>query len=77
MWRMRLSSTRSADVLDAHADHARQALACAYSTSDEYEAAVIAARRQAGAYGRDPRQTLAAFAVATMLVVAAALIMPL
>jgi len=54
MWRMRLSSTRSADVLDAHADHARQALACAYSTSDEYEAAVIAARRQAGAYGRDP-----------------------
>ena len=64
-------------MLDAHAEHARQALACAYSTSDEYEAAVIAARRQAGAYGRDPRQTLAAFALATMLVVAAALIMPL
>jgi hypothetical protein len=72
---MQLSPMQSAAALDAHADHARQALACAYSSSDEYEAAVIAARRQAGAYGR-PRQTLAAFAIATMLIAAAALIMP-
>jgi hypothetical protein len=76
MWRMQLSPTQSAAALDAHADHARQALACAYSSSDEYESAVIAARRQAGAYGRSPRQTLAAFAIGTMLLAATALILP-
>lgn len=65
---------QSAAALDAHADHARQALACAYSSSDEYEAALIAARRQAGAYGRPPRRTLTAFAIATMLIAAAFLI---
>jgi hypothetical protein len=76
MWRMQLSPRQSAAALDAHAEHARQALACDYSSSEEYEAAVIAARRQAGAYGRQPRHTLAAFAIATMLVVAAAFIVP-
>jgi hypothetical protein len=32
------------------------ALACAYSSSDEYEAEVIAVRRAAGAYGSLHRQ---------------------
>jgi len=76
MWRLQLSRTPSAAALDAHAEHARQALACAFSSSDEYEAAVIAARRQAGAYRRDSRQTLAAVAIATMLVAAAVFIVP-
>ena len=74
MGRMQFSPMQSAAALDAHAEHARQALACTYSSSEEYEAALIAARRQAGAYGRHPRQTLAAFAVAILLVAAAALI---
>ena len=76
MWRVQLSRTLSAAALDAHAEHARQALACAYSSSDEYEAALIATRRQAGAYGRDPRQALGAFAIAAMLVAAVAFMVP-
>lgn len=40
------------------------ALACAYSSSDEYEAAVIRARRDAGAYGGRPRQRQLAMVVA-------------
>jgi len=76
MWRTQTSPTQSVASLDTHAEHARQALACAYSSSDECEAAVIAARRQAGAYGRNPRQALTAVAIAAVLVAAAAFIMP-
>ena len=48
------------------------ALACAYSSSDEYEAEVIQARRKAGAYGSPHRrQAFAAFAVTAAAVVAA------
>jgi hypothetical protein len=38
-------------ALEANAACAGLALACAYSSSDEYEAEVIAVRRRAGAYG--------------------------
>ena len=42
-------------------------LACAYSSSDEYEAEVIRVRRQAGAYGSRHRgQAIAACAVAAV-----------
>ena len=41
----------SPDVLEAFAQSAGQALACAFSSSDEYEAAVIAERRAEGRYG--------------------------
>jgi hypothetical protein len=45
-------------------------LACAYSSSDEYEAEVIRVRRQAGAYGSRHRgQTIAACAVAAVAAV--------
>jgi len=41
------------------------ALACAYSSSDEFEAELIQTRRKAGAYGsRHVWQAYAAFAVA-------------
>jgi hypothetical protein len=37
-------------ALEANAASARLALACAYSSSDEYEAEIIRIRRAAGAY---------------------------
>jgi len=43
-------------------------LACAYSSSDEYEAELIRARRKAGAYGSLRRELYAAFALATAAV---------
>ena len=47
--------------LDAHAEQAGLALACAYSSSAELDAELIAARRAAGVYGpkRQRRQILA------------------
>jgi hypothetical protein len=38
--------------LEAEASSARSAFACLFSTSDEYERALIAQRRQEGRYGR-------------------------
>jgi hypothetical protein len=38
-------------ALQAYAERAGAALACAYSSSAEFDAALIAARRAAGAYG--------------------------
>jgi hypothetical protein len=45
------------------------ALACAYSSSDEYEAELIQMRRKAGAYGaRHHRQVYVAFALAAIAI---------
>ncbi|HEY6831284.1 MAG TPA: hypothetical protein VI251_02240 [Pseudolabrys sp.] len=56
----------SADLsaLEAYAERAGAALACAYSSSAEFDAALIAARRAAGVYGprRHRRQLLTAIA---------------
>jgi hypothetical protein len=38
-------------ALEAYAERAGSALACAYSSSAEFDAALIAARRAAGVYG--------------------------
>jgi hypothetical protein len=38
-------------ALQANAEQAGRALACSYSSSDEFEAALIAERREAGLYG--------------------------
>ena len=47
------------------------ALACAYSSSDEYEAELIQARRKAGAYGaQHHRQAYVIFALAATAIVA-------
>jgi hypothetical protein len=53
------SAAGSPDVLDAFAQSAGRALACAFSSSDEYEAAVIAERRAEGRYGSRYRPPLA------------------
>ncbi len=72
MWRVRNLLRPQADVpaLEAKIQRAGMALACAYSTSDEYEAAIIAERREAGAYGtRRPYRHLVIAAVALAVAV--------
>jgi hypothetical protein len=51
-------------ALEAYAEHAGTALACAYSSSAEFDAALIAQRRAAGVYGprRHRKQLLASAA---------------
>jgi hypothetical protein len=64
-------------ALEAYAELAGAALACAYSSSGEFDAALIAARRAAGVYGprRHRRQLmLTVAAVAAGLLVVAFLI---
>jgi hypothetical protein len=43
-------------ALEAYAERAGAALACAYSSSAEFDAALIAARRAAGVYGPKRRR---------------------
>lgn len=65
MFRWRPAHDPDADgALEAGAAGARAALACIYSSSAEYDAALIAARRAAGVYGprRQRRQLLATLA---------------
>ena len=51
-------------ALEAHAERAGAAMACAYSSSAEFDAALIAQRRAAGVYGprRHRKQLLASAA---------------
>lgn len=52
--------------LEASAAGAGQAFICAYSSSAEFEAATIAARRAAGAYGKpwmQPHMALTIYAI--------------
>jgi hypothetical protein len=63
--------------LESRAEQAGAALACAFSNSAEFDAALIAARRAAGVYGprRHRRQMLATAAgIAAGLVIVAILI---
>jgi hypothetical protein len=64
-------------ALEAYAERAGAALACAYSSSAEFDAALIAERRAAGVYGprRHRKQMLVAVAgVAAALAVVVFLI---
>jgi hypothetical protein len=78
MWGPSIHSRDGTDVpqLEACAERAGAALACVYSNSAEFDAAVIAARRAAGVYGprRRRRQVAAAAGVAAGLAVVAFLI---
>ena len=61
-------------ALEANAASAGLALGCVYSSSDEYEAELIQARRKAGAYGSPHhRPALVALAVAAAGVLAVCL----
>jgi hypothetical protein len=51
MWRSYSHTHTGVDTLEAHAERAGAALACAFSNSAEFDAALIAARRAAGVYG--------------------------
>jgi hypothetical protein len=52
---MQASSDSALQALVLDAELAGAAMACRYASSDEYEAALIAERRRAGAY-RTPRR---------------------
>jgi hypothetical protein len=70
-------SHREPPSLESRAEQAGAALACAFSNSAEFDAALIAARRAAGVYGprRHRRQLLATVAgLAVGLVIVAILI---
>jgi hypothetical protein len=60
-------------VLQGIAEHAGCALACRFSSSEEFEAAVIRSRREAGAYGQQRRWRYALYAGAATGVLAAVL----
>jgi hypothetical protein len=63
MLRASSSASPGARALEAHAARAGLALACAFSSSAEFDAALIAERRAAGVYGpRRHRRQLAAYA---------------
>jgi|KBSSwiStaDraftv2_1062776.scaffolds.fasta_scaffold1732452_2 hypothetical protein len=69
MWQPRIQNGSDARTqacaLEANVAWAGLALACAYSSSDEYEAEVIQVRRQAGAYrSQHRRSAFLAFAIA-------------
>jgi hypothetical protein len=67
-----LSGPHQAVTLDLCAESAGAAMACSYSSSAEFEAAIVAARRAEGVYGpRRHRQTLI---TATAVVAALSLI---
>jgi hypothetical protein len=62
-------------ALEGCAERAGYALGCAFSSSDEFEAAVIRSRVDAGVYGRKRhrRIALAAIAVAAAVLITIAL----
>ncbi len=78
MWHVPHPFRPQADALALEAQAARAgfALACPYSSSDEYEASIIAQRRAAGVYGPKRRQreiawTLAGVGIAMLCIVVA------
>lgn len=73
-WPPGTTNPNDALTLEAHAERAGTALACAFSSSAEFDAALIAARRAAGVYGpkRQRRQmftTLSAVAAGLAVIV--------
>ena len=59
MTRSRTIAEVESDIvaLRAAAERAGTALACLFSTSDEYEAEIVRVRREQGAYGPPPAQS--------------------
>lgn len=57
-------------MLEASVMAARHGFACLFSTADEYEAALISARRAEGRYGRPSRWPRIAFVCCALLVAA-------
>jgi hypothetical protein len=77
---MNTSRTENAHValisLEAAAESARAGFACMFSTSDEYETALISERRAQGRYGqRRSRWPLVVFAGCALMVAGTALLL--
>jgi hypothetical protein len=62
-------------ALRGAAERAGLALACLFSSSDEFEAAIIKERRAAGAYGPVRRERHMGLALATTIILAAIFLM--
>lgn len=77
MWQVRLPFRVRADVLalQSDAERAGLALACPYSSSAEFEAAVINSRLRAGLYGFRRRLRHMLYAAATIGVLGTLLLM--
>ena len=75
MWQLSALGRVRSDVLalNAHVARAGCALACAYSSSEEFEAAELRSRRDAGSYSRKFRVALCAGGV--VIIAAVALLM--
>jgi hypothetical protein len=71
-----LSSEPALEALAADAERAGAAMACRYGSSDEYEAALIAERRRAGAYGRPLWHRTSPWVICVLAVAAALLSLP-
>jgi hypothetical protein len=77
MWNLRAIDRFQGDALALQAERAGYAMACSYSSSDEFEAAVIRSKLDAGIYGPKRRRRFTLYAVATvaaLLVVALLLV---
>jgi hypothetical protein len=74
MWHLRPVDRFHGDSLTLLAERAGCALACSYSSSDEFEAAVIRSKLDAGIYGPKRRRRYALYAVVLTGVLAAALL---
>jgi hypothetical protein len=61
-------------ALEAKAASARSGFACQFSTSDEYEAALITARRAQGRYQRRNPWPVVAFIGCSLVIIGAALL---
>jgi hypothetical protein len=62
-------------ALEGCAQSAGHALACAFSSSDEFEAALIAERRAAGRYGASRRRKRVAITVTAIALAIAVVVM--
>ena len=70
----RVGSINPYSSLETSVEQARLSFACAFSSSEEFEAALIKKRREAGVYGRSPRRRNGAIGIALVLLVAICLI---
>lgn len=76
MWHAQTVHRFQSEYLALQSIRAGSALACAYSSSDEFEAAVIRSRLDAGIYGPKRRRRHAVYAmIAAGIVIAALLIL--
>jgi len=55
--------------LETSVEEARLAFACAFSSSEEFEAALIKTRREAGHYSRSPRRRQSVLGIAIGLLI--------